>query len=89
MYFEAMLKGRKYKVDVTEQRHTWKVSLQPEGKEWIHHEISKQDYKQAEEYISFLFNGQSYLVDVVGRVVREGLSVEGRHVRLGGAPVAG
>ncbi|CAL8971096.1 Phosphoribosylglycinamide formyltransferase [Cellulomonas sp. T2.31MG-18] len=29
------------------------------------------------------------LVDVVGRVVREGVSVEGRHVRLGGAPVAG
>ena len=28
------------------------------------------------------------LVDVVGRVVRDGLAVEGRHVRLGGAAAA-
>lgn len=67
MYFEAELQGRKYKVDVTEKRHTWKVSLQPEGKEWIHYEIPKKDFSQAEEYISFLFNGQSYLVDVIGQ----------------------
>jgi biotin carboxyl carrier protein len=66
MYFEADLKGRKYKVDVTEHRNSWKVSLQEEGKEWIHHEISKNDYKEAEQYVSFLFQGKSYLVDVVG-----------------------
>lgn len=67
MYFEADLQGRKYKVDVTERRHTWKVSLQPEGKDWMHYEIPKKDFKQAEEYISFLFNGQSYLIDVIGQ----------------------
>lgn len=67
MYFEAELEGRKYKVDVSEQRHTWKVSLQPEGKEWRHYDIPKKDYKQAEEYISFLFGGKSYLVDVIGQ----------------------
>ncbi len=67
MYFEAQLKDRQYKVDVTEHRHVWKVSLQAEGKDWVHYEISKKDYKQAEEYISFLFGGQSYLVDVVGK----------------------
>ena len=67
MYFEAELKGRKYKVDVTEQRHTWKISMQPEGKDWVTYEVSKKDYKQAEEYISFLFNGQSYLIDVIGK----------------------
>lgn len=67
MYFEAELKGRKYKVDVTEQRHSWKISMQPEGKEWVTYEVSKQDYKQAEEYISFLFKGQSYLIDVLGK----------------------
>lgn len=66
MYFEAQLKDRTYKVDVTENRHSWKVSLQAEGKEWVHYDIPKKDYKQAEEYISFLFGGQSYLVDVVG-----------------------
>lgn len=67
MYFEAELKGKKYKVDVTEQRHAWKLSLQEEGKEWIHYDISKNDYKEAEQYISFLFNGKSYLIDVIGQ----------------------
>jgi biotin carboxyl carrier protein len=67
MYFEAEFTGKKYKVDVTEQRHAWKVSLQEEGKEWKHYDISKNDYKQAEEYISFLFQGKSYLVDVIGQ----------------------
>lgn len=67
MYFEAEIQGRKYKVDVTEQRHTWKVSLQQEGKPWSHHEISKKDFQEAETYISFLFNGQSYLIDVIGQ----------------------
>ncbi|MBX3041698.1 MAG: acetyl-CoA carboxylase biotin carboxyl carrier protein subunit [Bdellovibrionaceae bacterium] len=67
MYFEAELQGRKYNVDVTEHRHAWKVSLQGEGKDWVHYEIPKKDYKQAEEYISFLHNGQSYLIDVIGK----------------------
>lgn len=67
MYFEAELEGRKYKVDVTEQRHAWKISLQAEGKEWKHYDIPKKDYKQAEEYISFLFGGKSYLIDVIGQ----------------------
>lgn len=67
MYFEAMLKGKKYKVDVTEGRHNWKVSLQQEGKEWQHYDISKSDYKTAEEYVSFLFQGKSYLIDVLGQ----------------------
>lgn len=67
MYFEAELKGKKYKVDVNEQRNSWKLSLQEEGKEWIHYDISKNDYKQAEQYISFLFEGKSYLIDVIGQ----------------------
>lgn len=66
MYFEAELRGKKYKVDVTEHRQSWKVSLQEEGCDWVHHDVSKNDYKRAEEYISFLFQGKSYLVDVVG-----------------------
>lgn len=67
MYFEALLKGLKYNVDVTEHRHTWKISLQEEGKEWVHHEIAKNDFKKAESYISFLFKGKSYLIDVIGK----------------------
>lgn len=67
MYFEAALNGRKYKVDVHESRDSWKVSLQLEGKPWVHHEISKKDFQHAEEYVSFLFAGKSYLVDVLGQ----------------------
>jgi biotin carboxyl carrier protein len=66
MYFEAELRGKKYKVDVSENRHSWRVSLQADGEDWVHHEVSKNDYKKAEEYISFLFHGKSYLIDVVG-----------------------
>ncbi|MGZ3742901.1 MAG: acetyl-CoA carboxylase biotin carboxyl carrier protein subunit [Pseudobdellovibrionaceae bacterium] len=67
MYFEAELQGRKYKVDVTEQRTSWKISLQEEGKDWRHYDISKNDYKFAEEYVSFLFEGKSYLIDAIGQ----------------------
>jgi biotin carboxyl carrier protein len=67
MYFEAELNGKKYKVDVTEQRNSWKISLQEFGKDWTHYDISKKDYKEAEQYISFLFGGKSYLIDVIGK----------------------
>lgn len=67
MYFEALLKGKKYKVDVHEDRNQWKVSLQQEGKAWVHYDISKNDFKSAEEYVSFLFDGKSYLIDVLGQ----------------------
>ncbi len=67
MYFEAVLNNKKYKVDVHEEKLTWKVSLQQEGKDWVHHEISKNDYRSAEEYVSFLFGGKSFLIDVVGQ----------------------
>jgi len=67
MYFEAELKGKKYRVDVVELRHNWRISLQEQDKEWVHYDISKNDYKQAEEYISFLFQGKSYLIDVIGK----------------------
>lgn len=67
MYFEVELKDKKFKIDVLELNHTWKISLQEEGKEWNHYDISKRDYKQAEQYISFLFGGKSYLIDVIGQ----------------------
>lgn len=67
MYFEAELKGKKYKVDVVEQKNSWKLSLQEDGKDWVHYDISKNDYKEAEQYISFLFDGKSYLIDVIGQ----------------------
>lgn len=67
MYFEAELNGRKYKVDVVEMRSHWKISLQKEGEDWVHHDISKSDYQHTESYFSFLFKGVSYMMDVVGK----------------------
>lgn len=67
MYFEAQLQDRNYKINVDEEGTFWKISLLAEGKDWVHYEISKKDYTKAEDYISFLFNGKSYLVDVVGQ----------------------
>lgn len=67
MYFEAELKGTKYKVDVIELRSQWKISIQKEGDEWQHFEISKTDYQHTESYFSFLFRGVSYMMDVVGK----------------------
>jgi acetyl/propionyl-CoA carboxylase alpha subunit len=66
MYFEAEIKGKPYKVDVVETRTHWKISIQDNDKDWTIHEISKSDYKRAESYISFLFQGSSYMIDVVG-----------------------
>lgn len=66
MYFEAELKGKPYKVDVTETRTHWKISLQEDSKDWKHYDICKNDFQTAESYISFLFKGSSYLIDVVG-----------------------
>lgn len=67
MYFEAELKDKKFKVDVNETPSCWKVSLQEEGKDWIHYNVSKNDFKKAEQYISFLFQGRSYLIDVLAQ----------------------
>ena len=66
MYFEAELKGVTYQVDVVEHKNSWKVSFREDGKDWVHYDISKRDYMQAEQYVSFLFGGKSYLIDVIG-----------------------
>jgi biotin carboxyl carrier protein len=67
MYFEAKLHGKHYKVDVLETRNSWKISIAKENDKWVHHEISKTDYKKSESYFSFLYKSVSYLMDVVGK----------------------
>lgn len=67
MYFEADLRGKNYKIDVAETRSLWKVSLQEGDGAWTHYNINKADYKHSESYVSFLFKGASYLIDVVGQ----------------------
>jgi biotin carboxyl carrier protein len=67
MYFEAELNNSRFKVDVVEGRHQWKISIQKENDPWIHYEISKSDYRRSESYFSFLFKGVSYMMDVIGK----------------------
>jgi biotin carboxyl carrier protein len=67
MYFEAELKGQKFKVDVIEARNHWKISIQREQDASITYEISKKDYQKSESYFSFLFKGVSYMMDVIGK----------------------
>lgn len=67
MYFEAELKGQKFKVDVIENRNSWKISIQREQDPWISYDISKKDYQKSESYFSFLFKGVSYMMDVIGQ----------------------
>ena len=67
MYFEADLKENHYKVDVVENLHSWKISIQKADETWVHYDISKSDYRRSESYYSFLFKGVSYMMDVVGK----------------------
>ena len=67
MYFEADLRGQRYKIDVVELKNIWKVSIHSEKSGWQSFDISKEDYKKSESYFSFLFKGVSYLIDVVGK----------------------
>jgi biotin carboxyl carrier protein len=66
MYFESEFNGKSYKVDVIETRLSWKISVQEKGKDWVHYDITKENYKRTESYFSFLFKGSSYMMDVVG-----------------------
>lgn len=67
MYFEAELKGKKFKIDVVETAKHWRLAIQEDGGAWAHYDLDKSDYKKSESYFSFLFKGASYLVDVVGQ----------------------
>lgn len=66
MFFEADLRGKHYKIDITETRRAWKINLQEEGGDWTKYEISKEDYRLVENAINLIFHGGSYLMDVFG-----------------------
>ncbi len=66
MFFEADLRDKHYKVDITESRKSWIINLQEEDAEWVNYEISKDDYMLVENVISLIFGGASYVLDVIG-----------------------
>ncbi len=66
MYFEAELKGKKYKIDVLEEENNWRIHLRDESGLDEVHCISKENYMELDGAISLLFEGSSYMVDTVG-----------------------
>lgn len=66
MYFEAVLKKKKYQIIVEKRPSTWEVSLSEEGQESETISIPHKDFEEADNVISFLFQGKSYLIDVFG-----------------------
>lgn len=66
MYFEAELNEKKYQINVAKREEIWFVQLKEEGQEaWQEFNIPFSDFEEADNVISFIFNNQSYLVDVV------------------------
>lgn len=66
MYFEALIKKKKYQIHVSKRDDNWFVQLQEEGtekqEEFV---IPFGDFEEADNIISFIFNNESFLVDVV------------------------
>lgn len=66
MFFEADLSGKHYKIDINETKRAWLINLQEENLDWKKYEISKKDYRLVENVISLIFEGGSYVLDVIG-----------------------
>jgi len=66
MYFEAKMRDQSYKLEVFETETHWRVSIEEQGKAKEQHNIPKADYQRMDDAVCFLFNNNSYMVDVVG-----------------------
>jgi biotin carboxyl carrier protein len=82
MFFEAEAEGQKYQVTVTESKTHWRVGLKPEGKDWIYHQIRKEDYRSLDETVSFIFRDSSYLIDVITKGTEYTVYTRGAHKTL-------
>jgi biotin carboxyl carrier protein len=67
MFFEAESEGVKYQVSVTESKTHWRVGAREGEKDWVYHEVRKEDYRYLDDTVSFLFKDSSYLVDVINK----------------------
>ena len=68
MLFFATADNIQYEIEVRENANEWEVSLtevRAEKKEV--YRLSKKDYQQFGEVISFIFNHRSYLIDIVNQ----------------------
>lgn len=66
MYFEAELKDKKYEINVSKREYSWFVQLKQTGSDdWKEYNIPFEDFQDADDITSFIFENQSYLIDVV------------------------
>ncbi len=79
MYFEAELRKQKYKIDVSETATHWKISLQKGDEAKENHMIPKADYERMDDAVCFLFENNSYMVDVVGSGTEYMVFTRGHH----------
>ncbi len=66
MFFIARSDNKQYQIEVQENAGEWQVSLmEVKTKKKEVHRLSKKNFQQVGEVISFIFNNRSYLIDIV------------------------
>ena len=80
MLFIAEMEHRQYQIEVQEDKLKWQVSLTniKTGKREAHY-LSKKDYQQFGELISFIFEQSSYLIDIMIRGDEYTVFTKGQH----------
>ena len=66
MLFEAELRDKKYQIIVEKKTSEWEVSLTREGEDTVKYSVPHRNFEEADNVVSFLFEGKSYLLDVIG-----------------------
>jgi len=77
MQFEAELKGKKYSIEVSEEKCAWHIHLCVEGGKLEHHVVDKKDYQELDGAISLVFENSSYMVDVTNEEVDHKVFIRG------------
>jgi len=82
MYFEAIQKDKKYKIEVFESSSHWRVNLQEDDGDVEYHHIPKSDYQSMDDAISFIFENTSYMIDVVTQGVESYVYTRGSYRQI-------
>lgn len=84
MYFEAVQKNQKYKIEVFETPTHWRVTIQEENGEVEFHHIPKSHYQYMDDAISLIFQNASYMIDVTTQGVQSTVYTRGsfRQIKL-------
>ena len=66
MLFMAQTDNKEYEIDVQEQAFKWQVQItDKQNQKTEKYAIPKKDFRKLGEFISFIFNHRSYLMDIV------------------------